>query len=1008
VAAPLEVPHSDTTPPAAGEFDDYEELTPELVEDEAIRGDFVLRWSVVLMAALFGATCIAESATLVHVASGRYLWSHGVWPPANDYLSHSAVDRRWDNLGWGFDLLSATLVGIAGYGGLTALKALVAGATFWRVAHIAREDLRTWWHAWCAALALVVCQPHLTALQTLWTLPGIALTLAWLYEPRVRLGGRATSPTVLIPLFVVWSNLDPRMWLGWLALLLAWGGASWSRDTGTDDAGTPRSSRSTGELARGLGLAVLAGLANPFGWRVLLAPFQMYQRDYAAYRDYLAGGSHGGTVLQYFPITDPGFWNWREPVSYAVVVLFASVVVVLWLHRRGAKAADWLLALGFAAVGCAALREMPVAALVWAVVAGVAGQEWHRAHCRQDYTVEARELLFSRGGRAATVLAFAALAFFGATGRLTESFPSVLGFGLEPQLAAGVESHKAALAKCPDDHPFNTRAVQGDILIAVGGKPFLDSRLPLYHGQGRDNLVRLHGMVRDSLRPQDAANGGAADSTWKTVFDKYGVRSVMPRLAGATGLTAPDYAQLLELLGRDEQWALTHLGPVAAVFVLKGTGDAAVDKLISENKFEPEMLAYRSVPSGPPQPPRETWATPPGFYDRYVWKRYRPVPDEVLEALHLVRLASDPGLPRSWSRFRHALVLLAVRKLHAGLSRDPNLGAGWDSLGTAYRLLMNWEGSVAPPNLGPPPAGLRYYQAVGAFGQALVANPDGEVALANLLQLHQFAGRQELALDTAERVEALLRGKGARSEAERQALREQRAEMLALRVRLRKQVDAAREDLKQFAAEHPEPLEQARRAMGLGLYRSALRLLEDNRAAWQTDVSMRLGYAVLLMEAGRVAEASDELRLLEIPARQSGLGNWREPSVIPLTLQGDHVRAIAILREGRDEAVRGMVGGLLATLPPKGGGERGRLWPLDALSTAFGALGAGYDLDLDGRVLLGVVLLEAGQCAEAAEMFKEVAYGNGNMESRGVSNFLLRMTTGVNSEEVPLLFEPEP
>jgi hypothetical protein len=130
--------------------------------------------------------------------------------------------------------------------------------------------------------------------------------------------------------------------------------------------------------------------------------------------------------------------------------------------------------------------------------------------------------------------------------------------------------------------------------------------------------------------------------------------------------------------------------------------------------------------------------------------------------------------------------------------------------------------------------------------------------------------------------------------------------------------------------------------------------------------------------------------------------------VIPLTLQGDHVRAIAILREGRDEAVRGMVGGLLATLPPKGGGERGRLWPLDALSTAFGALGAGYDLDLDGRVLLGVVLLEAGQCAEAAEMFKEVAYGNGNMESRGVSNFLLRMTTGVNSEEVPLLFEPEP
>ncbi len=349
-------------------------------------------------------------------------------------------------------------------------------------------------------------------------------------------------------------------------------------------------------------------------------------------------------------------------------------------------------------------------------------------------------------------------------------------------------------------------------------------------------------------------------------------------------------------------------------------------------------------------------------------------------------------------------------QIASGLSRDPSLGAGWDSLGTAYRLLMNWEGSVAPPNLGPPPAGLRYYQAVGSFGQALVANPDGEVALANLLQLYQFRGAPGIGPRYGGKSRSPVARQPARSEAERQALREQRAEMLALRVRLRKQVEAAREDLKQFAAEHPQPLEQARHAMGLGLYRSALRLLEDNRAAWQTDVSMRLGFAVLQLESGRVAEASDELRLLEIPARQSGLGNWREPSVVPLTLQGDHERAIAILREGRDEAVRGMVGGLLATLPPKGGGDRGRIWPLDALSTAFGgwALGAGYDLDLDGRVLLGVVLLETGRCAEAAEMFKEVAYGNGNLESRGVSNFLLRMTTGVNSEDVPLLFEPEP
>jgi tetratricopeptide (TPR) repeat protein len=998
---------TDPAPPP-DEFDDYEELTPELVEDEAIRGDFVLRWSVVLMAVLFGAMRIAESATLVHVASGQYLWSHGVLPPANDYLSHSASDRRWDNPAWGFDLLAAALVGLGGYGALTLLKMLLAGATFWRVTHTARDDLRTWWHAWCAALALVVCQPHLTALSTLWTLPGIALVLAWLYEPRIRLEGRASSPVWLIPLFVVWSNLDSRMWLGWLALLLAWIASTLSREPVGEESDSRRTSRASRELAKALGLSIVAGLVNPFGWRVLAAPFRLYGWDYVAYRDYLSGGAHAGSVLQYFPITDPGFWNWREPATWSTGLLWVSLVAVLVLHRRHARALDWFLAIGFTVIGCAALREMPVAALVWAVVAGVVGQEWHRANCRQDYTVDFRELLFSRGGRAVTVLAFTALAFFGATGRLTESFPSVLGFGLEAQLAAGVESHKTALSKCPDDHPFNTRAVQGDILIAVGGKPFLDSRLPLFHGTGRDNLVKLHTMVRESLRPQEEGDAGAADSTWKTVLDKYGVQAVMPRLAGATGLSAPDYSQLVALLGREDEWALTHLGPVAAVFVRRNTGDPTVDKFTAENAVDLALLAYRSPPPAQPATPRDAWATAPGFYDRYVWKRYHPIPDDVLEALHLVRLASDPGLPRSLGRFRHALVLLTVRKLQAGLTRDPSLAAGWDSLGTAYRLLMNWEGSIVPRNLGPAPAGLRYYQAVGAFGQALVADPRGEVALANLLQLYQFAGRLELAVDAAERIEALLRAKGGRTAEERQALREQRAEMLSLRVRIRKQVDSARDDLKQFSAENPKPLDQIQRAIGLGLYRTALELMEANRAEWQANLTFRLTYAVMLLEAGRASEASDELRQLEIPARQSGIDNWREPSLVALTLQGDYERAISILAEGREQSRQGMIGGLLASLPPRGGGERGRLWPLDALSTAYLALVDGYELDLENRNLAGVLLLEAGRNAEAAAMFKEVAWGDGRFEGRGLANFLLRMTTGINSEEVPLLFEPEP
>ncbi|HAW29396.1 MAG TPA: hypothetical protein DCY03_14950, partial [Planctomycetaceae bacterium] len=60
---------------------EWEPLTPELVEDEAIRGDFMLRWAAILLACLFAATYISDTETLVHVKTGQYLASHGFWPP---------------------------------------------------------------------------------------------------------------------------------------------------------------------------------------------------------------------------------------------------------------------------------------------------------------------------------------------------------------------------------------------------------------------------------------------------------------------------------------------------------------------------------------------------------------------------------------------------------------------------------------------------------------------------------------------------------------------------------------------------------------------------------------------------------------------------------------------------------------------------------------------------------------------------------------------------------------
>src|SRR4051812_13803052 len=54
------------TPPAE-DLPEWEPLTPELVEDDAIRGDFAMRWVVVGLAMLLGCSQIAETKTLIHI-----------------------------------------------------------------------------------------------------------------------------------------------------------------------------------------------------------------------------------------------------------------------------------------------------------------------------------------------------------------------------------------------------------------------------------------------------------------------------------------------------------------------------------------------------------------------------------------------------------------------------------------------------------------------------------------------------------------------------------------------------------------------------------------------------------------------------------------------------------------------------------------------------------------------------------------------------------------------------
>ena len=198
---------------------EYEPLTPELVAEEAERGDFMLRWAVVLLAVLLGCYGIYQSTTLQRTASGQYMASHGLLPPSTDVFSLTATERAWVNLGWGTDLILAGLYTLPGQDlCLTLFTAAVAGLTLGLLVHISRPGLPNWWNSVLATVALLAVFPQFVAGPESITLLGLALQL-WLLH-RFRLSSRPRDLWGLVAVQLVWVNLDPRAWIGLLVLLL--------------------------------------------------------------------------------------------------------------------------------------------------------------------------------------------------------------------------------------------------------------------------------------------------------------------------------------------------------------------------------------------------------------------------------------------------------------------------------------------------------------------------------------------------------------------------------------------------------------------------------------------------------------------------------------------------------------------------------------------------------------------------------------------------------------------
>ncbi len=208
-----------------------------------------------------------------HLRTGLDLLLSGGRLPALDPYSHTMPDWPWVEHAWLTDFVLGWLyAGGGAVGGLLVIAFFgLVSASAWIVAAQTGRAIRSIRLTACV-LSLWVALPFLGARTQVVTLLGVAVVLALLNRLRQ---GATRSIWIFPPLFLLWANLHGGFTAG-LFLLVVVAGLNWcvvmvSHAWPEAIRKLDEASLSPADLRRltlATGLAGLATLANPYGWRL--------------------------------------------------------------------------------------------------------------------------------------------------------------------------------------------------------------------------------------------------------------------------------------------------------------------------------------------------------------------------------------------------------------------------------------------------------------------------------------------------------------------------------------------------------------------------------------------------------------------------------------------------------------------------------------------------------------------------------------------------------------------
>jgi len=526
-------------------------------------------------------------------------------------------------------------------------------------------------------------------------------------------------------------------------------------------------------------------------------------------------------------------------------------------------------------------------------------------------------------------------------------------------------------------------------------------------GKSPPRTIARNQIKRQSVDMAEFAIG--RPDIWRRTFDCYGITHVLPRLSGP----APDYPTFYQLISQQRDWQLARLGSTTAVFYRKQDTSTAINEFRETHELDFVVEAFQTVTDK--LEPRPLLAQPETFYQSYLAHRKRRLPPAVARAAHwdhMLRrfrnisvhieamqrvqvdlmtddLSDDPEDAFTVRLLGEttAMAYLAIRAANEGLLDDPNNARAFQVLGDSYAFLGVLETlfrGPAPPTS--PNARRRHVQALHAYNQALVIEPDSvEVLWARYQQYRQF-GQFDLQLESLRRFEALT----ANADAD-ERLREIRNTEIVLPLQaLTGQVKAVNEQLARELKPDDEPIKRLQDTASLvqrGFTLAALKALTDHPLAAGTPDGQLLRLQ-LMIEAGiyhdeATATNLDDLRRAVAEQQQPPRG-FRTTLALARLAYADYEQAnhwwTTDLAQLEQRHLMQALGAMPLVLPP-------RAWPFQQTATTTSLL-----VELPGQrseILWNVAMshLEAGRINQAADHLERLLEVDPDSHLRPLAQF---------------------